>query len=113
MRGASVLVVLLLAGFGVPPVSAAPNCEDVTQDAEAVEGFYVLADDGVEVWQESNRVPGLQTQACTTDGRDHGADTPVAMLPPVPAAPSLGPAALCRQAFGAAGLVPGAACAFF
>ncbi len=88
MRFLSVMLVLMMVGLGVPGVAAAPNCEDVTADATAAEGYYVDPD-GPAVWQESNRVDGLQTQSCTKDGRTHQADTAV-LAPTVPGLPGPG-----------------------
>ncbi len=112
MRWIPVAVVLTMFGFGLPTVAGAANCEDVTQPGDPVEGHYITADGAVQVWQETNRVDGLQKQACTKDGRTHAADTRVATVPPGVGVPDI--QRTCLDAVRATGLpLFPVACYFF
>lgn len=78
MNARTIVTTLLALSFALPLGAAeVPSCADVTDgSAVALAGLYV---GGGGVWQESNRMPGLQTADCSDDnGRDRLADTQIA-----------------------------------
>lgn len=56
-----------------PPVSAAPACSSEQPDAPV---YVIATTSDVEVWTESNRLPGLQREPCEgAEGRIVPSDT--------------------------------------
>lgn len=60
------LLALLLVLLLVPTARAEPACADVTEQPANLLGIYVLLP-ALEIWLESNTVPGLQRQPCMRD----------------------------------------------
>lgn len=94
MRGIR-LGVLVLAVFlmtwtlptGLADSQELPHCEEVTEEVNGFEGYYVRTEgETVEVWEEDNDLPDLQTEACYTgddpeSGETHDGDVLEATLP--------------------------------
>ncbi len=74
MKGKEGLVILLtvmMLTWTAPTALASdiseeyPSCEEATEDAIDVEEYYLRTNDGsIEVWEETNDLPGLQTETC-------------------------------------------------
>ncbi len=79
----TVVLVLALTTVIVPPAGAASGCSD--QSDVSQDGTYVRVNDrgDVEIWQESNDQPGLQTSSCEDeDGNTVPPDSHEATVPP-------------------------------
>lgn len=95
MQGRSTIVTMLAAALvllGVPQAGAASS--PCTDEADAtVQGYHLNITEGgdVQLWEETNDVDGLQTEACqTSDGQEVEPDSHVTTLPPgVPSPPEI------------------------
>ncbi len=83
-RLTTILALSLVAALAVAPGALAeespPNCWEATdKDAEPTNGPYYVDVEGVtvEVWEETNDLPGLQKESCDAAGTIVPADTHV------------------------------------
>lgn len=88
--GVLVLAVFLVTWTlptGLADSQELPHCGEVTEEVNGFEGYYVRTEgETVEVWEEDNDLPDLQTEACYTgddpeSGETHDGDVLEATLP--------------------------------